>query len=164
MVTDKQFKEALDRINKLEQKVNSLSRSLAEERMKSSVQATKNRQIHTDSQKDITRYHFMGKKCCKRTLVLFCIKQYVQDHQITKSTSLFDVFPDHIQGSLGVLREIEEAERYEGAEKRYYFEDEHVLSLEDGLFVICKDWSAKNIDRFIDRMQELNYGIERIQR
>ena len=96
------------------------------------------------------------------TLILECIKQYVADTATTEPAALLEVFPDHIQGALGVIRAANEAEQYSDAMERYFFNDDDVLHLDTGIYVVSKDWTVKNIGRFIDLMETLGYEINRL--
>lgn len=164
MITDQQYREALIRIEELEKKVNALSRSMTEILMKSDTR--QDTLIHTESEKrkDITRFSFQGVNYCKRQLVLAVIKKYIKDFNITDSSGILAVFPDYTQGSLGVIRRAEEAELYDGAKARYFFNDEDILHFSDGLFVVCKDWSTNNINRFLQIAEKIGYEIKPIIR
>ena len=164
MVTDEQYRELLEKYNELNKKYAQMSRDIAA--IKMSIDVVKARR-NTDNdivQKDITRYSFQGKTFNKRRLVLECIKQYIMDTGTNKADALLELFPEHIQGSLGVIRRAEEAEKYEGAAERYFFNDDEVLDLDTGIYVVSKDWTINNIDRFINQMKKLGYEIKPILR
>ena len=163
MVTDQQYKELLERIDSLEKKLNDLSRKYTEQQMKShqpkSVIESEN---HIRKTKDKTKYLFNGQEFGKRQLVLAVIKSYVATHGIKASAELKQIFPDRLQGSLGVIREVTSAEQYDKATNRYFFGDDEVLKLEDGDFAVCKEWEKKNIDRFIKAAVKAGEIIETI--
>ena len=75
-----------------------------------------------------------------------------------------DSYEHSILIPLGVFRSAEVAERYSGATERYFFGDDEVLHLDDGVYVVSKDWTIKNIDRFLDVMETLGYVITPVVR
>ena len=164
MVTDKQYRDLLEKYEELSRKYAQMSRDIAAIKMTLDLKKTPKQQELPQTRKDVTRYSFMGKQLNKRQLVLECIKQYVADTAITDPSVLFEVFPDYIQGSLGVIRAASEAEQYSDATERYFFKDDEVLHLDTGVYVISKDWTVKNIGRFIDVMETLGYEIKPIMR
>ena len=164
MITDKQYLDLQKKYEELNRKYAQMSRDIATIKMRLDI--SKN-PIATDplqTHKDTTRYYFMGKQLNKRQLVLQSIKQYVADNNITDPKQLFEMFPDYIQGSLGVIRLAEEAERYSNATEHYFFKDEEVLSINSSVYVVSKDWTVKNIGRFIKCMETAGYEIKQINR
>lgn len=164
MVTDKQYRDLLDRFEELERKYAQMSRDIATIRMKMDVSAARTYAEPEQSRKDVTRYWFDGQLYNKRRLVLVCIKRYIADTGTTDPVALSEIFPDCIQGSLGVIRSAGEAEQYSNATEHYFFKDEDVLYLDDGIYVVCKDWTVKNIRGFIDIMETLGYEIKTVNR
>lgn len=164
MVTDKQFQDLLMKYEELNRKYTQMSRDIAAIKMSLDIAKRHKNAEPVRPRKDVTRYCFLGKQLNKRQLVLECIKQYIHDTGITDSESLFALFPDHIQGSLGVIRLAKEAEQYRDATERYFFKDEEVLRLDNEIYVVSKDWTVKNIGRFIDVMEKLEYKITVINR
>ena len=114
--------------------------------------------------KDITKYLFNNRQLCKRELVLQCVKQYVKEHENLCSQELLETFPNYIQGSLGVVKKVEDAEWYTNAKKRYYFSDEDIIHLSDGDYVICTQWDASNIGNFLKLAEDIGYEIQPITR
>ena len=164
MVTDKQYRDLLEKYEELNRKYAQMSRDIAAIKMTLDLKKVSKPLDIPESQKDVTRYSFMGKQLNKRQLVLECIKQYIADTATYNPTVLLEVFPDYIQGSLGVIRAAHEAEQYSNATERYFFKDNEVLYLDTGVYVISKDWTVKNIGRFIDVMETLGYEIKPIIR
>ena len=159
MVTDKQYRDLLEKCEELNRKYAQMSRDIATLKMTLDLKKTPKLPEAPRSRKDVTRYSFNGKQLNKRQLVLECIKQYIADTATTDHVVLLEVFPDYIQGSLGVIRAASEAERYSDATERYFFKDDEVLHLDTGTYVISKDWTVKNIGRFIDVMENHGYEI-----
>ncbi len=164
MITDQQFRDMQKRINELEKTVKALSMTLTELRMTSHGKYAAPTPSAYESKRDRAQYLFNGKRYSKRALVLAGIKAYVDDHKVTSSEQFLNVFPMVIQGSLGLIRPIEEAEMYENAKVRFFFGDDEVLRFDDGIFVICKEWTAKNIGGFLQAMGNNGYKITTISR
>lgn len=166
MITDRQFRDLMTKFNELEAKYAQMSKDIASIKLKLDF-ASKSKASEesvAQTKKDVTRYRFEGVLYNKRNLVLACIKKYICDTGISDPRQLLETFPDYIQGSLGVIRAAEMAERYSNAENRYFFLDEDVLHLDTGVYVVSKDWSANNIIGFLDIMETLGYEITPITR
>ena len=165
MVTDQQYRDVLKRIENLEDTINAISRELTQIKMRNG-RHIRETEAYTEpeSKKDVTRYLFDGQKYNKRQLVLAVVKKYIADQSIQDPEDFWDVFPDYIQGSLGVLREVGEAEVYVDSAARYYFEDENIINIADGQYVVCKDWTAKNIRKFLEIAETLGYKIQPLYR
>ena len=90
--------------------------------------------------------------------------KYVEDHQPTTFDELESVFPSHIQGSLGVVRRIEDvSDKYKGigGVKRYFVDD--VIYLASGeQVIVCTQFGATNTEKFVEHVtNELGYAIEK---
>ena len=114
--------------------------------------------------KDVTRYEFQGEVYCKRQLVLACVKHIVQTKQVKTINDMEDLFPSYVQGPLGIVRRVEEAERYSGASKRFYFGDEDIIHLKNADCVVCSQWESENIKRFLQLAKELKLEIQVVER
>ncbi len=165
MITDEQYKALQNRVDELENRMASMSRQFSSLLMRRDVAERPTIQKESQSKKkDITKYLFEGKTLCKRGLVLEGVKKYVKDNKIDNSKDLLIAFPDYIQGSLGVVKSVNEAERYSDAIHRFYFRDNDVIKLSDTSMVICSQWDIRNISRFIKLLEEYGYSIEVIER
>ena len=155
MVTDKQYRDLLEKYEEMNRKYVQMSQDIAAIKMTLDLRKTPKSQNTPQVRKDVTRYSFMGKQLDKCQLVLESIKQYISDTSTTDPSVLLDLFPDWIQGVLGVVRAAGEAEQYSDVTERYFFKDDEVLHLDTGGYVISKNWTVKNIGRFIDVMEPL---------
>jgi len=164
LVTDRQYRELLDRFEELSQKYAQMSREIAAIKMRLDIKSPERITDDNIVRKDITRYLFNGKQLNKRRLVLECIRQYIEDSGERNPETLKELFPDCLQGSMGIIKPAVEAERYSNATDHYFFNDEDVLNLKDGPYVVCKDWTVHNIQRFLDLMETLGYEIKLINR
>lgn len=164
MITDQEYKELSKRVSELEKRLSDLSKRLVPILMKNDISSFDNKPIDTRSsderrRKDRTQYEFRGQLYTKRQLVLACVKAYVSDNSITSYSKLIGVFPDYVQGTLGVLREVKAAEKYSDSKRRFFFDDQDVIVLDDGLFVVCKQWDKENIVGFLALAKDLGYEI-----
>lgn len=165
MVTDEEYKKLENRVKVLEDRLQALAVQYSSLYMKSDMRIV-SEQKHEEHKKhkDITRYEFQGMTYCKRQLVLECIKYYTKKNRIVHYAALSNVFPDYIQGSLGVIKKIEDAEIYANSSKRFYFSDENILHLKEGDYVICSQWDATNIKRFLKVAEDIGLEITPVTR
>jgi hypothetical protein len=115
--------------------------------------------------KDFSKYIFEGNTYGKSRLVLAVVKKYVEDHHPTTFDKLESAFPSSIQGSLGVVRRIEDvSDKYKGigGVKRYFVDD--VIYLASGeQVIVCTQFGATNTDKFVDHaVNEFGYLIEKV--
>ena len=172
MVTDEQYKKLLQRVEKLEELYRSwftlISKLKLEDNRQEMEDARKARIAHGGTSKekstpkrDRTKYRFNSEVYGKRQLVFEVVKRYVQEHPDVTFEELQNVFPDHLQGALGVVRSVYAAEKYKNPEKRYYFSDEDVIELHGERYAVCSQWDAKNITAFLNAAKKY-YQIEEI--
>lgn len=161
MVTDSQYWELQKRVNELEKKVNNLSLQLSRLVLKNDVSPIRSSDAQT-SKKDTTKYMLNDAVYCKRRIAFECVKKYITDNNVSTYAEVIKVFPDYIQGSLGVVKPIETAERYSNAHRRFYFGDDDVLVLEGKRYAVCSQWEKKNIDRILKVASQLGYQIQAI--
>lgn len=119
--------------------------------------------------KDYTKYRFMGKTYGKSRLVLAVVKQYVEDNQSATFEKLNEAFPDELQGSLGIVRRIEDvSDKYKGngGVKRYFVGENEIIHLNSGeQVIVCTQWGASRIEEFIkNAFYGLGYEISKIEK
>ena len=161
MITDSQYRELQKRVNDLEKKLDNISLQLSRIILKSdvtSIRETGGKQ----AKKDTTKYMLDAKVYCKRRIAYECVRKYVTDHNILTYNDLIKVFPDYLQGSLGVIKPIEDAERYSNAHRRFYFGDDDILVLDGHKYVVCSQWEKKNIDNILKTASDLGFQIQAI--
>ncbi len=162
MVSDSQYNELREKVVSLEKKVDYLSRELSRLVFKGEAKANVMSITEDKTKKDKTKYRFENKVYCKRRIVYVCVRKYISDNNIESFIDLQAAFPDYLQGSLGVIKPIEEANMYSNAHRRFYFADEDILHLNGKLYVICSQWEKKNINRFLSVAKDLGYSIQPI--
>lgn len=115
--------------------------------------------------KDFSKYLFNGNTYGKSRLVLAVVKKYVEDHHPATFDELEEAFPSSIQGSLGVVRRIEDvSDKYKGVGgvKRYFVGD--VIELASGeQVIVCTQFGAPNTEKFVEHVtNKLGYIIDKV--
>lgn len=165
MVTDAEYKALKAKVDNLEKRLNLLAQQYSALYMKQDIPRTQESSSDKPKRhKDITKYEFNGEVYSKRQLVLECVKYYINNNSINSYSKLIDVFPDYIQGSLGIVKDVTVAERYSNASKRFFFADQDVIHMKEGNFVVCSQWDVNNIERFIVLASDLGINIKPIKR
>ncbi len=113
------------------------------------------------SGRDTTKYIFNGKQFGKGKLVLAIVHQYVIDEPDTSFADLLVAFPKHLQGSNGVISNLETAEDIvqRTAHKRHFLKSKELVQLTDCTVAVSTEWGAGNIDNFIRQAESLGYVI-----
>ena len=115
--------------------------------------------------KDYTKYRFMGKTYGKSRLVLAVVQQYVEDYHPATFEELKEAFSDELQGSLGVVRRIQDvSDKYRGiggSVKRYFVNDDEMIRLLSGeVVLVCTQFNAENTAKFVGHViNELGYSV-----
>ena len=166
--------ELLSRIKALEREVAELKRSLSEmknfsntssDMPPSGVYGIQSKEFSIGrNTRDTTRYIFDGSVYSKKGLVYAVVKRYVDDHPDLLCADLKRTFDRSLQGSLGVVENIETAKCRGEAEYRvrFFTEKKQILHLQDGDMVVCTQWGIMNIPRFLAVAEQLGYQIKAI--
>jgi len=151
--------DMMNRIVILEEKVNVLETKQASLDEKS-FKIKKSESSSSAQTRDTTKYLMEGKLYGKSRLVLATIYSYIRNNPNTTGTELLTTFDKSLQGSLGVIRKLDDVRSsITDYEKRFFTKPEEVLVLSDGKYVVCTQWGIGNIYRFITRAKELGYTI-----
>lgn len=165
--------EMLDRIKILEQEVAALKSkqgnmtAITQSKPNGLISETRfepNAQISIGNKRDTTRYLFEGNVYLKNRLVLAVIKAYVREYPNTTRLKLKNVFDKSLQGSIGVVENIETAPtiRFD-YQVRFFTRESDVIHLLDGDMFVCTQWGIGNVPRFLGRAKELGFKIEAIK-
>lgn len=119
------------------------------------------------SKRDNTKYKFNNTILGKNGFVREFVKQFTKDNFHLTFEELKNIFPNELQGSVGVIDTLENAiDRYErGNDKkyRYFIEEEHILTSSDNIrFVVSTEWGIGNINNIINLARENGYEVEEI--
>ena len=162
--------EMLDRIKKLEQDVSELKRlQKVDEVMptdrgnKYVAPPTQTYTIPYIAKRDTTRYMFQGNVYLKNRLVLAVVKAYVAQNATITRQQLKQAFDKTLQGSIGVVENIEIAALRSDYEVRFFTKPDEVINLTDGDMYVCSQWGILNIPNFIKRAEQLKFEIEPIK-
>lgn len=106
-----------------------------------------------------SKYIFNGNTYGKGRLVLAIVEQCVSDNDGLAKKELEERFPAALQGSIGVISSIEEAEgKYKG--KRHFVKN--AIKLTNATVAVCNQWGSTNIDKFVQHAAgELGYKIDK---
>ena len=160
--------EMLDRIKKLEQDVSKLKRTpqINQSSFNENEKKYAEKQISvfphsqpTTGKRDTTRYMFEGNIYLKNRLVLAVVKAYVAQNTSVTRLQLKRIFDKTLQGSIGVVENIDIAKLRSDYEVRFFTKPTDVLHLVDGDMYVCTQWGILNITNFIKRAEQLGFNI-----
>ena len=161
--------EMLDRIKKLETEVDSLKQRLNNDAAKSAESDNSQRPavmmcspVAMANKRDTTRYMFEGNVYLKNRLVLAIVQRYVQDHPGVTRNGLKQAFAKSLQGSIGVVEDVEIASLRRDCEVRFFTKESEIIRLCDGDMYVCNQWGVLNIPNFIKAAEQNGYNIESI--
>ena len=151
---DRVIVELLDRIARLEEKVDVLEKAAAHK----GVPAVISVEGDAPKTRDKTKYIIDGRLCLKNRLVLEVVKKYVSERPNIGFDELKNVFYDKLQGSFGVIRKRNDVEPQK--QIRYFFKEDDTICLADGTAVVVSNqWGKDNIKSFIVLARSLGYEI-----
>ncbi len=112
--------------------------------------------------RDFSKFEFKGVTYNKSRLVNKVVKSYVEKNPTITYAELKKVFPDTIQGSMGVFTTKENAlEIYNRTgHKRYYIKADELIELFDETIATCTQWGIGNIGTFVDTVNKMNNGFK----
>ena len=120
----------------------------------------------TSQGKDFSKYLFEGKTYGKSRLVLAVVQKYVEDHHPTTFEEIEKAFPSTLQGSLGVIKRIEDvSDKYKGngGVKRYFIKEDEIIHLNSGeQVIVCTQWGINNTECLINHVIKYGYNIKQI--
>ena len=112
--------------------------------------------------RDKTRYMFDGNIYLKNRLVLAVVQRYIFEHPGLTRFELKKIFSKSLQGSIGVVENVELAEQRVDFNVRFFVKESEILHLTDGDMYVCNQWGVLNIPNFIKAAENLGYKIEAI--
>lgn len=156
---DRIILELMDRVSLLEEEVESLKKSYASE--------DKSVEIQSDSYssgRDTTKYFLDGKKYGKNRLVLAIVKKYMEMNPNATETDLFAAFDKSLQGSLGVVRDLNEARlNCKDYTVRYFTQPDEQIKTSSRVVVVCNQWGVSNIGNIISRAKQLGIEVSTVE-
>ena len=109
--------------------------------------------------KDYSKYLFNGIELNKRKLVLELIKTHIKNNNILSFSDLLIDFPFELRQGKKLYKLYDEV-LHTSDKTRYFIEDNEVLNLNEGKYVISNQWGAGNIQNILDKADYLGYEIE----
>lgn len=117
----------------------------------------------TYNTRDSTKYMFDGARYGKNRLVLAIVKKYVDSHPNISSDELISTFDKSLQGSLGVVRTVQDVKQsYTDSERRFFLRPNEVIDTSTEQCAVCTQWGSFNIGNIIARARELGMTITEI--
>lgn len=151
---DRIILELIDRVSKLEEEVENLKKIYTSEWEDTDEQT----EVYS-SGRDKTKYFFDGKRYGKNRLVLAIVKKYMELNPDATETDLLATFDKSLQGSLGVVRDLNEARlNCKDYKVRYFTQPEEQIKTASRTMVVCSQWGVSNIGNIIAKAKQL--GIE----
>jgi len=114
--------------------------------------------------KDYSKYTFKGTQYGKGRLVQAVVKDYAQTNPGISFEDLLLVFPHELaRHKFGVFDRIEVAEKYfidsGNKYKRFYMNEEDIITLSDAKIVVCSQFGKDNMDPFLEACKKLELEI-----
>jgi hypothetical protein len=115
--------------------------------------------------KDYTKFSFNNNAYGKGRLVHAVVKEYAVRNPEVSLDKLQKVFPDELQGSIGVVASKEDALKiYEQTgHKRHFIKPDEFIQLQDCVIAVSREWGKGNINNFITHAQSLGFDIQPVQ-
>ena len=93
------------------------------------------------------------------------LSEYIRKFPSSTFDKLKEVFPDELQGSMGVFQKLDDARKsyVERNQKRYFIKLDEVLTTGDGIQIaVSTQWSKDNITGFCESAKKLGFSIEKV--
>ncbi len=156
--------EMQSRIIQLEQEVAQLKKQMASVSLPNSVAENDSKEsANAVRTRDKTRYIFREVAYLKNRLVLEVVQAFVAENYPISKEELLRVFPKQLQGSIGVVADIETAKQRKDYDLRFFTDDDEIVHLSNGEMVVCSQWGILNIPNFVEHARTLGYEIKEIK-
>ena len=158
---DRIILELMDRISVLEDEVKELKNKInnVHNYMDSST-----RIFSSPVGRDTTKFILDGKRYGKGKLVHAVIEKYVDMHPDVTASQLMSIFDKSLQGSLGVVRKLEDVKiNCSDYDRRFFVAPEYIVHTSTEDCVVCSQWGVPNIGNLLARAKQLGIEIQIIQ-
>ncbi len=162
---DRLILELMDRVSQLEEEVADLKQYISSGNLSKVPIPVETSSFYSNiySSRDTTKYILDGKRYGKNRLVLAVIQKYIKTHPEITAYNLIATFDKSLQGSLGVVRKLEDVIiSYADYERRFFCNENEIINTSTDDCVVCTQWGKFNIDNFIVRAKQLGIEIEEI--
>lgn len=157
---DRIILELMDRISALEDEVSILKANI--NKIDTGNKDIGNNNVTTvvnNSGRDTTKYILDGKKYSKNRLVLAVVNKYMEMHPNTSAAQLMLAFDKSLQGSLGVVRTLEDVkENCSDYKTRFFVRPEEIIHTSTDDCAVCTQWGIGNIGNIVARA--MDFGIK----
>lgn len=161
---DRIILELMDRVATLEDEVKALQKELVnkhEENISDNFCLSKTKET---TSRDTTKFFLNGKKYGKNRLVLAIVQKYVQMHPDITAAQLMLIFDKSLQGSLGVVRTLEDVKTTcSDYQIRFFTSPDELITTKTDTCVVCTQWGVSNIGNILARAEQLGIEIQIIK-
>ncbi len=158
---DRLILELMDRVSVLEDKVKYLESTA---NGKSTIVKVNSSNEGETIGRDTTKYFLNGKIYGKGKLVHAIVKEYVKRNPGITASQLMQAFDRSLQGSLGVVRTLEDVqENYLDYNKRFFAASEYIIHTSTEDCVVCSQWGIANIGNILTRTKQLGIRVDEIE-
>lgn len=107
--------------------------------------------------RDFSKFEFNGKIYNKSRLVNKVIHSYAELNPDMTYAELEKIFPQHLQGSMGVFDTYENAQEIfdRTGHKRHYLKSDELIKLSDSIIATSNQWGLGNIQVFITHVNSM---------
>lgn len=163
---DRLILELINRVSLLEEDVKSLKLRLediaesgASDFAENSVNASRD-----SAGRDTTKFILDGKKYGKGKLVHAIVEKYVNMNPGITAKQLLSVFDKSLQGSLGVVRTLDDVkENCSDYARRFFATSEYIIHTSTEECVVCSQWGISNIGNILARAEQLGIEVQAIK-
>lgn len=157
---DRIILELIDRVSALEDEVKQLKN---ERSVSTETEQETAAQSHSGG-RDTTKYILDGKKYAKNRLVLAVVQKYMEMHHGISASELIGAFDKSLQGSLGVVRTLDDVERNCSDYKtRFFANPDELIQTRTQPCVVCTQWGIANIGNLVTRAAQLGIEIQAVR-
>lgn len=114
--------------------------------------------------RDFSTFEFKGEIYNKARLVNKVVRTYVEENPTISFAELEKVFPQSLQGSIGVFNTKEQAQEIydRTGHKRHYLKSDELIKLSDSVIATSNQWGLGNITHFINQVNRMSndYRVE----
>lgn len=112
--------------------------------------------------RDFSKFSFNGELLNKSRLVNQVIRTFVEKNPTISYAELQAIFPQRLQGSMGVFDTKENAQEIHDrtGHKRHYLNSEELIKLSDSIIATSNQWGIGNITFFVSHVNEMGEGFK----
>lgn len=157
---DRIILELMDRISALEDEVTLLKKKITEITMENTDDEKKASVTGSPNKRDTTRYIFKGSRYGKNRLVLAIVQEYMRQYPTTSAKHLMMEFDRSLQGSLGVVRTVDDVKNsYIDSDARFFLKTNEIIHTTTEDCAVCTQWGAFNIGNILKKAEQLGLKV-----